>query len=92
MVATRKNRVYRQDDALYELVGLVAQEMGTNRTTTVEVAVRELSRMLMETETRNALTSFARRIDRERLAARRTGRPKGARDPLRGFSRREEGP
>jgi hypothetical protein len=67
-------RTYRQDDELYALVGRMAGQLGTTRTTAVEVALRRLARQLEPREGGNPLpalmTKEAARIDRERLANR----------------------
>lgn len=39
----RKTRKYRQDDRLYDLIGRLAAQLSTNRTTVIELAVHALA-------------------------------------------------
>jgi hypothetical protein len=65
-------RSYRQDDALYELADVLAKEVGTTRTTLVELGIREIARMLEadrlagDDRYRSYLASEARRLDEAR--------------------------
>lgn len=67
-------RTYRQSDELYALAGRLAADLGTTRTTLVELAIRRLARQLGPREGGNPLpallTREAARIDAERLKER----------------------
>ncbi len=67
-MGTRKHRKYRQDDDLYALIGGLASSLDTNRTTVVEVAVRDLQGRLAGRKAE--LARKAKEIDEERTYSR----------------------
>lgn len=66
-----KIRNYKQHDDLYEVIGTMAADLGTCRTTLVELAVVDLARRLDEGEKglKRKLIQQAREIDDERRTA-----------------------
>lgn len=60
----RKIRRYRQDDQLYDLIGKLATQLSTNRTTVVDMAVHALAEGIVPP--RRELREMAHAIDEVR--------------------------